>query len=275
MKRYSVLIIVGLVMSVMLHNVQAQLTQDSLRTIHPHPIAVSYHQTMNLIFPYAIKSVDRGSNSILVQKAKGVDNILQVKAGAKEFVPTNLSVVTAEGKFYSFTVSYAELPAILNLSFTDNGVIQLHDHPTSERQLEQASWQVLGMPTTLGLKSKDPFTALHLQGAYLSAGQLWLRLQVVNYSSVDFRTDYLRFFLQGKKQSKRTAILEKEMSPVFSKRVAKVPGGETAVFVVGFTPFTLPKHQRLVIQLGEDEGGRTMQLKVKAKWLLRARKMAL
>ncbi|MGO1869298.1 MAG: DUF4138 domain-containing protein, partial [Sphingobacterium sp.] len=43
-------------------------------------IELSSNKTSNLIFPYGIISVDRGDQAIMVQQAKGVDNVLQVKA---------------------------------------------------------------------------------------------------------------------------------------------------------------------------------------------------
>ncbi|HEY9256658.1 DUF4138 domain-containing protein, partial [Chitinophaga sp.] len=49
--------------------------------IEPMRLQVAYSKTSNIIFPFAISSVDRGSRDLMVQKAKGVKNILQVKAG--------------------------------------------------------------------------------------------------------------------------------------------------------------------------------------------------
>src|ERR1700754_4445378 len=95
----------------------AQQTELASLTINSDTISVGYYKTTNLIFPYAIKSVDRGSGDLLVQKAKGVDNILQLKAGKENFEQTNLSLVTGDGKFYSFIIDFAPQPSVLNLSF--------------------------------------------------------------------------------------------------------------------------------------------------------------
>lgn len=56
-----------------------------------------YNKTSNLVFPDAIVSIDRGSQDIMAQKAFGVENILRVKAVAKSFEETDLSVITKEG----------------------------------------------------------------------------------------------------------------------------------------------------------------------------------
>ena len=62
--------------------------------IESYQLEVTYDKTTNLVFPSAIISVDKGSEDILVQKATGVENILRVKAGVKDFAETNLSYCT-------------------------------------------------------------------------------------------------------------------------------------------------------------------------------------
>src|ERR1700743_3117645 len=85
--------------------------QDRTKTsevIQPQLLAVTFAKTTNLIFPYAIKSVDKGSKDLLVQVAKGVENIIQVKAAVQGFEETNLTVITADGKLYSYVVDYTD-----------------------------------------------------------------------------------------------------------------------------------------------------------------------
>ena len=84
-----------------------------LKPLSPFEISIRYNKTTSLIFSYAVVSVDRGSADILVQKAKGVENIFQVKAEKRGFTPTNLSAVTAEGKFYSFLLNYEDISCVI------------------------------------------------------------------------------------------------------------------------------------------------------------------
>ena len=79
---------------------QAKLIAQYLpKSIAPYRIEIGYVKTSNLIFPSAIKSVDRGSSWVLAQKAPGVENILQIKAAQPNFKETNVTVVTADGHF--------------------------------------------------------------------------------------------------------------------------------------------------------------------------------
>ncbi|MBO9587038.1 MAG: DUF4138 domain-containing protein, partial [Flavobacterium sp.] len=69
-------------------------------------LQVGFSKTTSIVFPYAIKSIDKGSADVLVQKAKGVENILLVKAAKQHFIQTNLTAVTADSRLYVFVLNY-------------------------------------------------------------------------------------------------------------------------------------------------------------------------
>ncbi len=81
-----------------------QVTGTSV--IDPFPLEVTTTKTTHLIFPFGIKTVDRGSRDIIAQKATGVENILQVKAARPDFESTNLTVITTDvsGRLYRSAV---------------------------------------------------------------------------------------------------------------------------------------------------------------------------
>jgi len=101
MKRISAGVLTGLFLlfssSKTFSQIQSAPYQANL--IEPFHLDITFLKTTHLIFPYAIKSVDRGSPDILAQKAKGVENVLLVKAGRENFKESNLSVITADGNF--------------------------------------------------------------------------------------------------------------------------------------------------------------------------------
>src|SRR5256885_4222856 len=80
---------------------------------------VTYNKTTNLIFPYSVQSIDRGSQDILVQQPKGTANIVQLKVGKQNFTETNLSVITIDGQLYSFIIDYASQASQLNIIVTN------------------------------------------------------------------------------------------------------------------------------------------------------------
>lgn len=250
----------------------AQQTDSFVATIQPYIIAVSYYKTTNLIFPYAIKSVDRGSGDVLVQKAKGVDNILQLKAGKENFEQTNLSLVTADGKFYSFLLDFAAQPAVLNISF-DKESIALVSGQTNEEILEKEAGRVVEQSQFLGVRKNDQLLRFSLHGIYLSTHAMWLKLQLRNYSQIDFDPDYIRFFLRDRRRSKRTAIQEKEIFPIYTNAKDAIKGSSAQTWLFAFQPFTVPRHQRLIIETNDKTGGRRIELRIKNKLILRTKKL--
>jgi conjugative transposon TraN protein len=117
MKKISVIMVTGIFLLITIFKTQAQTnTTWQIKAIEPYHVAVAFSKTTNIIFPYSIVSVDIGSQDVLAQKAKGVENILQIKAAKENFPQTNISIITADGSLTSFLVDYAEQPAVLNLS---------------------------------------------------------------------------------------------------------------------------------------------------------------
>ena len=131
------LYVFGIVTLIIHGSAAAQLnTSDTTPvTINSIEISICYNKTTSLIFPYAVISVDRGSADVLAQKAKAVENILHVKAGKRNFTPTNLSVVTADGKFYSFLLHYEENPMILSVPVDSHNMAQLPSKIINEKIL--------------------------------------------------------------------------------------------------------------------------------------------
>ncbi|HRQ48981.1 MAG TPA: conjugative transposon protein TraN [Agriterribacter sp.] len=280
MKRLCVLVVIGylLLMDQMIANGQKAASGDIIKAkeIPPFQIAVSFNKTSNLIFPFAIRSVDRGSAAILAQKAKGAENILQIKAGKLDFPATNLSIVTSDARFYSFLVEYAEQPSVLNLCFYKDSVsepamITLSDMGVNEEQLNNAANVILQSKRFLHAHVRQQKIKLSLQSIYLYNNLMWFDLKLKNKSLIDYVPDQVRFFIQDKKRAKRTAIQEREIKPLFALPYPTIDGDGNAHIVMAFSPFTIPKNQQVVVQSEEKNGGRSLFLKLRSRCVLRAR----
>jgi len=220
--------------------------------IESYPLEVTFNKTTNIVFPFAVKSVDRGSKDVLVQKAKGDDHVLELKAGKANFAATNISVITADGKLYSFIASYAIEPAVLNISFREDSVLLKQKH-------------------FLHISTRDEDMKLSLISIYIQDRVLWFEFLLKNNSLIDFEPGYVKFFLQDKKKAKRTAAQETEMTPLNRVLVEAVSGYDKRGFVFAFKQFTIPKDKRLICQVSEQGGGRLLELRIKHQALLKAR----
>ena len=97
MKRFFYLLVYGL-----------SLGASAQVPIASRPVHLTWNKTTTLIFPYSIKRVNIGSRDVAGQIMPEADSIIQLKAARKDFSETSLTVVTAEGKFYSFLLSYEQ-----------------------------------------------------------------------------------------------------------------------------------------------------------------------
>lgn len=75
-------------------------------------VGISYDKTLHLIYSTSIRYFDIGSDAkVAVDRPEDVKNVIRVKAQERNFTGnTNLSVVTSDGVFHSYTLCYRENP---------------------------------------------------------------------------------------------------------------------------------------------------------------------
>lgn len=269
MKRFSVFL-VGMFSLLFL---QAQPTLKT-KIIQPWPLGVSCDKTSNIIFPSNIISVDRGNGSVLAQKAKGVENILQIKADTAYFATTNLSIVTADAKFYSFLLLYDDQPSVLNLQILVDSVtpaLKLTDLPIGKASFDKVQQEIVSRAPFLNKRVKNQKMNLVLHDIFLKDSLLLFGIKLSNKSLLDYRIEGITFFVKDRKKFKRTSIQKIQLTPVYNTPLKIVGGMESVDLVFAFNPFTYLDSQNLVIQVTEEDGGRILELPVKSKTLLKVR----
>lgn len=231
------------------------------KSIAPFRMDISFDKTSNLIFPAAIKSVDRGSVAVLAQKAPGVENILQIKAGEQNFKETNVTVVTADGHFYSFAVSYSSEPSTLNYSFVGDSSEKaiITNQPLTESAYTTIANTIKGKRYWVHKSVSEGKVKLSLSNNFSKDDLVWLEVSIFNGSPITYAPAYARFFMRDTKTAKRTAVQEAEMIPLYHTGFVEVTKHNTQLYVFAFKPFTVQRNKELVIQVGEDSG-RTLTL---------------
>jgi conjugative transposon TraN protein len=245
-------------------------------SIEVYPLAITLNKTTSLVFPYAIKSVDKGSQSVLVQKAKGVENILQIKAGKEGFKETNLTVITAEGKLYCFLLNYSPQPSVLNLTFgTMNPTVK--DAFFSSGDYNEGEIQAYSNAVSIekkkvhGIKDKKYGMRFRLDGLFICDNVMYYRVKMENQSNINYDIDQLRFFIRDRKKAKRTATQEIEIKPLHVKNDAPTIRGQSEqIFVFALPKFTIPDQKYLAVQLMEKNGGRHLKMDIHNKILVRS-----
>lgn len=232
-------------------------------------LQIGYSKTTSIVFQYPIKSIDRGSQDIISQKAKGVENVLLVKAGKPNFQQSNITVVTADAKLYHFILNYDEQSPDLNVvvgsSAAVNREILFSLENENQQKIEQyATLALFKKKKTENVKRSKYDIKLELTGVSIHQDILYFRFCLGNASKINYDIDQLRFFIRDQRKSKRTASQEIEVLPLHAtSAVTVIPDRSEVHIAYALSKFTIPEKKYLSIQLIEKNGGRQLELNLK------------
>lgn len=241
-------------------------------------LQLTTNKTTTLVFPAAVKPADLGSKDILAQKVPGNDNVLFLKAAVAGFPETNLTVITADGRLYTFTVLYDSMPAMTVYNITEQQAanreaVAFGPDSMNPASIARTCESLLQAKKVLhGVTDKKGGVRANVSGIYIKEGYLFFRLRFDNASSIRYDVDYTRFSIRDRKVAKRTAAQTLEIKPVCTAgNTSQVKAGGSSVAVFAFEKFTIPDGKSFIIQIGEAGGGRHLQLTVKNRKLVKAK----
>lgn len=244
-------------------------------------LEISTAKTTLIVSHYQIRSVDRGSRDVLVQKVKGVDTVLEVKAARSNFPETNLTIITGDGAVHMFLVVYNPDPAVLWYPLISSTKEMYYPRTEStppqltESGFEVLSDSILSRPVRFGRVADHSYGATgSLAGIYIHEEVLFFRLRMKNTSHISYDISQLNFYIRDKKQSKRTASQDLPMTPLSVKGTyGRLEGKSSLDFTVALPKFTIPNKKVLYVVFKEKNGGRLLRLKIKNKLLIRAKEI--
>ena len=268
MKRANYLFLISLLLVCVSVNPQSNAKETAFYEDQYKNLQVGFSKTTSIIFPYTIKSIDKGSAEVLVQKAKGVENILLVKAAKQHFFQTNLTVVTSDGKLYVFVLNYDETCPDLNFK-AENAVAASRDvlfslENENQKRIEQCALTAYSKKKKIsGLKKSKYQIRLEVNGIFIQQDVLYLRIVFENKSKINYDIDQLRFFIREQKKSKRTASQEIELQPLYATSSSSViPYKSEIIKVYALEKFTIPENKYLTLQMIEKNGGRHLEVDI-------------
>ena len=269
----------------------SSFAQDSIRTplalgkIEPYQMEVTYDKTSHLIFPTGIRYVDLGSEYLIAGKAEDAENVLRVKASVRDFESeTNFSVITNDGRFYSFNVYYSSYPDVLSydLLTMQKAVDKTNGNDVLFEELGNNSPSLAGLLLETIYKN-DKRIVKHigaksfgiqfiLKGIYIHNGKYYFHTEVRNRTNVPFEIDFINFKVVDKKIAKRTVVQERPMIPLRTyKPLDGINGKSTEQNVFLLDQFTIADDKILLIEIFEKNGGRHQTLQVENSDLIKAR----
>ncbi|PLK43929.1 MULTISPECIES: conjugative transposon protein TraN [Bacteroidota] len=282
---WAIALILGFAVTTYAQDSATAKTPLALGKIEPYRMEVTYNKTSHLIFPTAIRYVDLGSEYLIAGKAEDAENVLRVKASVRDFEPeTNFSVITNDGRFYSFNVYYSSYPEALS-----------YDLLTMQKAVDKANgndvlFEELGnnSPSLAGLLletiyKKDKRIVKHigaksfgiqfiLKGIYIHNGKYYFHTELRNRTNVPFEIDFINFKVVDKKVAKRIVVQERPLTPLRTyKPLDGIAGKSTEQNVFLLDQFTIADDKVLLIEIFEKNGGRHQTLQVENSDLIKAR----
>ena len=265
---------------------QAQIPQSE---ITPRQVEVSFNKTTPLIFPAPVQYVDLGSTDIIADKATGAANVVRLKAAVRDFqAETNLTVITADGRFYAFDVRYADDPGQLSIRIMNDLQAQIPEGkaPTvpvrldaldgdDAARIDSAMEQIYNndKPQIKHIGYKRYGLQTLLTGIYIdSEGWLYFGIEMRNDSRIPFDIDHIRMYVRDKRLPRHTAVQDIEIVPVRSLHpLHNIGTGNTRRTVWVVPKMTIPDGKILQVDIYERGGGRHQSLRVENRDILAAK----
>jgi conjugative transposon TraN protein len=259
--------------------------KKNLTIIEPYDIEVTFDKTTHLLFPSGIRYVDLGSTNLVASKADDAGNVLRVKAFVRDFEEeTNFSVITEDGTFYSFNVSYNSCPRVTNYSLTKTvkSDREWNSKPILFKELGRNTPYLVDELMEEIYKHDKHFIKqigtrkfgieFLLKGIYINDNKFYFHTQIKNSSFVSFPIDFINFKVIDKKKAKRTVVQEVIKHPIrVYKSIDEVQGKTVSRNVFVLDQFTIADDKVLRIELHEKNGSRLQILEIKNSDLLKSK----
>lgn len=273
--KYITLLFVAVCSAFQFTQAQDSTPVKATEVVSDYNLEVTWHKTTVLIFPAAIKDADRGDSYILAERPEGVENVLKVKAGKRDFHESNLHVVTADGKVYAFTVNYNEYPQDFTInvgSKPPHSPVKFADLSLNSRDIELAVATLKGVEPFIGnVKKAKHGMEMRLDGIFILNDVLFFRYRLKNNTQIGYDGATPRFYIRDRKRAKRTAVQDTEVEPIIIYNIGDPEKPEGQLIIAAFKKFTIADSKNFVTEFDELGGDRGLDCKINQKKLLLAR----
>ncbi len=270
------------------NTVMAQESSQSINLsnaeVTPYKVELTHNKTTHILFPSSIEYVDLGSSDIIANKVEATSNVLRLKTIKEDISPTNFTVITNDGKYYSFNTTYKEQPLQLSYDLTkfekqvskQQSEVLLKDLGSTSPSLADLFIRAIIKKNKkeLNIKSKSYGVEARLKSIYTQDGILYFHVSINNKSNLPYEVDYVSFKIKDRRTSKRTTIQETSLKLIRSYRDAQIINSHSKqdnVFMLD--KFTLSDKQVLLIEISEKNGIRNQILKVRSSDILKSKRI--
>lgn len=245
-------------------------------------ISVSSEATTIVMFPASIVDADLGTAAVLMEPFTRGENVLRLKALHVDFNPSNLSVITDDGRLYHFAMVYEAIPYNTKFDFTTIHpdklppvVVRFPGNQPPPATIDQTALLIAELhPRYHSPRDKAGAMQLALSGIYLQQNMLYFRLDIHNLSGIPYRPDGLRIFIRDRRKQKRSSERVQELKTHALFMPQEVAAHQKEVWVAVFPLFTITDSKILYLQVGEQNGDRGLTLRIRGAKLLQSRSLS-
>lgn len=256
----------------------------STAEVTAYKVELTQNKTTHILFPSSIEYVDLGSSDIIASKVEATSNVLRLKTVKEDIIPTNFTVITNDGKYYSFNTTYKEDPIQVSYDLTkfekqvskQQSEVLLKDLGSTRPSLADLFIRAIIKKNKkeLNIKSKSYAVEARLKSIYVQDGKLYFHVSINNKSNLPYEVDYVSFKIKDRRTSKRTTIQETSLKLIRSYRDAQIINSHSKqdnVFMLD--KFTLSDKQVLLIEISEKNGIRNQIFKVRSSDILKSKRI--
>lgn len=252
--------------------------------VTPYNIELTQNKTTHILFPSSIEYVDLGSSEIIANKVEATSNVLRLKTVKEDIKSTNFTVITNDGKYYSFNATYKDQPTQLSYDLTKfekqnskkQSEVLFKDLGTTSPSLADLFMKAIIKKNKkeLNIKSKNYGVEARLKSIYTQDGKLYFHISVDNKSNLPYIVDYISFKIKDRRTTKRTTVQEVALKPIRSYSDVQIINSQSKqdnVFMLD--QFTFSDKEVLLIEINEKNGIRNQVLKVRSSDVLKSKKI--
>ena len=232
-----------------------------------------------LFFPADIRQAISGSdNFVFTYNREKEQNLGLLKAVKGN--PSNLLVITTDGKIYSYILKYSELlenpnrfitstESIGNAKRTKEKKVDAIKTPiksisdiNSQNLLRKSCESLLKLPEEKNIKKTTNNIKLSLKNLKYHQDNVYLQFQIENKSGITFNIDSFQIFKTSGNKKNKSSYQKQEIKPVY---IYKLPNtvlyGEQQHFVCVLPKFILNKNEQFITAFYEFETSRQVSFK--------------
>lgn len=235
-------------------------------------LTVNHLNTLHLMCSDKIIYCDLGSNVITAAVAPGVPELLRIKATAPFEGFTNLSVLTEDKVFTTYTVRYApHLTTYIVYQSDETAAAPAHAAIQPENQsIYDTITEINRRPAVIGhLFARTAKIECNIEHIYTANDKVYITLKIANKSAINYTADAT--FALADIQRNRRAAQEITLRPVETAGSLNAPAMNNASMTFAFTRLSVSDTKEIIVSIYERDGYRNLTVTITGKDIANAR----